>query len=327
MGRLVLNVDESEDQDYLRQNLQMLTDRIKVPCHIVRDVASGKVVNAIVDSPGHADLELRQAWEAVASASPRMVETLVPDDSPLRILSPQFSREQALIFDGIRYAAEMADVAYWRLFKLLQELAVLPPRELTTRQMAVAMLDAWSVVDSTNRLRDLVGGAPGIPHDTWWQLFMRRTSDIDDLRNEVQHQIDRDRIQKLVATAGQMWGFLSWAKARDGKYTGEWYMMSPGAVYSGDMWVFAGPALPQSPLPFGRVRLNAFGKEVYLGKTIKAVHDLVAALAENLNNGTVHPRSGTPAPDRDGGDIINRAELVMIMSDGTKKLVLPDVGA
>src|SRR5262249_16609843 len=162
----------------------------------------------------------------------------------------------------------MADIAYWRLFDLLQEMSSLPDTQLTTRQIATAMLDAWSIVDSVHRLRDLLNDVRGVPHDTWWQLFMRRTGDVADLRNEIQHQKDSKRIQSLIAKAEQIWGFLSWAEICKGRYTGKWYMMSPGAVYQGDKWIYAGPALPPTPLPFGRIRLHAYGKEVYLGKTL-----------------------------------------------------------
>src|SRR5215813_5594421 len=196
MGRLVLNVDKAEDQQYLRQNLDMLVGRVKTAATVIQEANSDIISSVILDSPNYTDAELEQVWSAVKSINPRRSNTLIPDDSPLRHLRNYFSREQALFFDGIRYAAEMADIAYWRLFDLLQEMSSLHDTELTTRQIATAMLDVWSVVDSVHRLRDLLD-VPGVPHDTWWQLFMRRTSDIADLRDEIQHQKDNARIQSL----------------------------------------------------------------------------------------------------------------------------------
>jgi hypothetical protein len=40
---------------------------------------------------------------------------LIPEDSPLRWLPHPYSKQQVLVFDGITYAAEMADIAYTRL--------------------------------------------------------------------------------------------------------------------------------------------------------------------------------------------------------------------
>ncbi len=325
MGKLVISVDDSEDQDCLRQNVRMLVGRVRANPEILQQNQSDKIKAIALDSSSHTDRELEQIWEVIKAVNPHMVETLIPDDSPLRQLPSDFSREQALVFDGIRYAAEMSDVAYWRLFKFLEELSCLSSSELTNRHIATAMLDAWSIVDSVHRLRDLINEAPGVTHDTWWKLFMNRTNDIAQLRDEVQHQIDNKRINALVTNAGQIWGFLSWAEVRNGEYTGIWKMMSPGAVYSGDKWIYNGPAVPPAPLPFGRIRLNAYGKEVYLGRSVKAVHDVVAALAEVLQKGTVKAR-GNPAVGRNGGDVIHESYIEALLSDGTIKTPLPDVG-
>jgi hypothetical protein len=253
------------------------------------------------------------------------MDVFIPDGSPIRKLRDDFSRKQTLIFDGIRYAAEMADIAYWRLFDLLQDISALPDNELTTRQIATAMLDVWSIVDSANRLRDLLRQVPGVRHDMWWELFMRRTRDIDALRNDIQHQIGKARLQSLVANAGQIWGFLSWAEIRDGRYTGTWHLMSPGAVYRNDEWIYAGPAVPPDPLPIGRIRLQAYGRNVYLGKIVKAVHDVISELTNAIEGGLVRA-VGSPAVGRNGGDIVHASRTEAILSDGSRVIVVPDRG-
>lgn len=326
MGKFIVNVAETEDQQYLKQNVDMLIGRIKTIATVLRDTNSGIIKAVSFYTPNFTDEELGKMWEAIKSVNPQRKDALIPDDSLLRRLRSDFSREQALIFDGIRYAAEMADIAYWRLFDLLQEMSSLPEGELTTRQMATAMLDVWSIVDSVNRLRDLLQQAPGVRQkDNWWKLFIRQTKDIDDLRNDIQHLNDKSRRKSLVANAGQIWGFLSWAEIHHGKYTGEWHMMSPGAVYKGDKWIYSGPALPSAPLPFGRIRLQAYGREVYLGKIIKAAHDVVTELAEAVHNGSVRA-VGNPAVDRNGGDIIYACCLEALLDNGRIVVVIPDVG-
>lgn len=327
MGRFFLEIDKTEDQQHLKQNLDMLVGRVKTAVAVIQDTSNGIIKAVVLDSPNYTDEKLGQMWDAIRSVNPRRSEVLIPDDSLLRRLRDDFSREQVLIFDGIRYAAEMADIAYWRLFDLLQEMSSLHNTELTTRQIAIAMLDVWSVVDSVHRLRDLLNDLPGVPKKTWFDLFLKRTQNVADLRDAIQHQVgkSRARIQSLVANAEQIWGFLSWAEVRDSRYTGEWYMMSPGAVFRGDKWIYAGPALPPAPLPFGRIRLHAYGKEVYLGKVLKAAHDVITALTEVLQNGSVRA-SGNPAIGRNGGDIIYASRIDAQLNDGRQVVVMPDVG-
>jgi molybdopterin converting factor small subunit len=326
MGRFVLNVGETENQQNLQQNIDMLAGRIKTTASVLRDTNKGVIKSVSFDSHSLTDEELRRMWEAIKSVNPQRRDVLIPDDSPLRRLRDDFSREQALIFDGIRYAAEMVDIAYWRLFDLLQEMSSLPESELTTRQIGTAMLDVWSIVDCVNRLRDLLDAKTiGVPKDTWWHLFKHRTVDINNLRNDIQHQIESRRLQSLVVNARQIWGFLSWAEIRNEKYTGDWHIMSPGAVYRNDKWVYAGPALPSAPLPFGRIRLQAYGRDLYLGNIIKAVHDVVAELTEALQKGSVRA-IGSPAVGRNGGDIIYASRLEALLDNGRKVVVIPDVG-
>jgi hypothetical protein len=48
---------------------------------------------------------------------------VIPEDSPLRRPPLALSRRQVLVLDGIRYAADMADIAYERLDSHLQNIA------------------------------------------------------------------------------------------------------------------------------------------------------------------------------------------------------------
>ena len=325
MGRLKVVIDSTENQQYVRQAIDMLIARTKATAAVVRSGNHDVIEAVIVESVILTDDELRRTWEQIESVNPRRNDILITDDSPIRKLPDDFSREQTLIFDGLRYAAEMADVAYWRLFDLLTEISALPDDKLTTRQIAAAMLDVWSIVDSVNRFRDLLRQAPGVRHDVWWELFMRRTKEIDALRNDIQHQIGKQRLQSLVTNAGQIWGFLSWAEIRNGRYTGNWHMMSPGAVYQNDHWIYAGPSLPAEPLPFGRIRLQAYGHDVYLGKIIKAVQAVIGELSKAIEDQLVRA-VGPPAVGRSGGDIVYASRIEALMSDGRKVTMVPDVG-
>lgn len=237
---------------------------------------------------------------------------MLTESSPLRKPPAELSRRQVLVLDGIRYAAEMAHIAYERLATHLQTIAA-SDGEPRVRDIGTAMLDAWSIVDSAHRFRDMLANLPGLPNQPWKRLLSDRTEDVATLRNKVQHQLGE--ISDLVTGGGQLWGYLSWAEYRDGKHTGKWLMMTAGSDYVGDTWYFAGPnALPFS-VPPGRVRLNAFGQQVYLGRTVEALREAVVKLEGDIESGVVRP-VGPPATDRRGADIVYEAFIEVLHLNG-----------
>ena len=81
--------------------------------------------------------------------------------------------------------AEMVDVAYSRLCKNLWE--VTNTEELKA-SVAPLFLDAWSIVDSVHRLRELLDQMPGLKKNTSaYQSFVRKTKIAKDFRNTAQH--------------------------------------------------------------------------------------------------------------------------------------------
>ena len=224
---------------------------------------------------------------------------LVPEDSPLRNPPRELSRKQILILDGIRYAAEIADLSYERLTAALHAISA-SKEERSTRDIAVAMADAWSIVDAVHRFHDFILSMPGLKHALWLKLFKKRTEDICELRNYVQHFLKE--IDKSLTSGGQLWGYISWAEVVGGRHTGKWLMISPGTVFVGDEWFFIGPMKLPFPVPEGCIRLNAFGKEVYLGRAVEAVREAVRKLTSELATGNVKPHS-IPAIDRRGADV------------------------
>lgn len=232
---------------------------------------------------------------------------LIPEDSPLRNPPKELSRKQILILDGIRFAAEIADVAYQRLAKNL--LSIAPSSlNLAESQIAMAMADAWTIVDSVHRFHDLIENMPGLKNGTWCKLLYSRTKDFIDLRDCVQHQLGE--IDNLITNAGQIWGYLSWAEVVGGRYTGMWLMLSPGNYYVDDQWFFVGPNKRLFHVPLGRIRLNAFGRQIYLGQGVRALLDAIAALSIELANGNVKP-IGTPASNRRGIDVMFKGGIMV----------------
>ena len=247
---------------------------------------------------------------------------LIPEDSPLRQPPATFSRRQVLILDGIRYSAEMASIAIERLDTHLQGLDA-SSNEPRVRDIASAMLDAWSIVDSAHRFCDLVQNMPGLGNRVLKRVVRERTRDVAKLRDCVQHQLGE--VEGLIGGGGQMWGYLSWAQVRDGRYTGKWLMMMAGSEYVGDEYLFIGPRVLPFSVPIGRVRLNAFGQEVHLGRTARALISAASDLASEIESGALRP-VGEPAKERRGADVVTEGWVevaVSMSSPQERELVRP----
>lgn len=143
---------------------------------------------------------------------------IIEANSPFNRLPSALNRKQALFLDGIRYCVEMADLAHsrlrWTLFThttTLDEPTDNQAEPLDNRAQAVpaAFQDAWSIVDSLQRLRGLLAQMPGIKQNAAeLQLFRRQTDAFENLRNGVQHL--NNHIDVLVAQNLPAWGVLSW---------------------------------------------------------------------------------------------------------------------
>jgi len=207
---------------------------------------------------------------------------LISENSILRHLQKYLSRRQTLLFDGVRYSAEMANIAYMRLEKQLQAIAF-SRDEPTSADIARAMLDAWSIVDSAHRFHDLVHNTPGLPGGTWKRLLKERVKEALDLRDFVQHQVSHE----MANVDGQIWGYLSWAEVREGRPTGKWLMISPGAIFKGDKWFFIGPKKSIPMVPISRIRLKVFDTQVYLGKLLNSIKSAVEEIETLFKNGNI----------------------------------------
>ena len=238
---------------------------------------------------------------------------MILENSPLRRPAASLSRRQVLILDGIRYAVDMADIAYSRLSAHLQAVAA-SPTEPSVGDIASAMLDAWSIVDSAHRLRDLVGNLPGLPNAPWRRLLEQRTAEVAELRDCVQHQLGE--IERLASGGGQLWGYLSWAELKGDKPTGRWHMMAAGSDYVGDSWLYIDPVVLPFSVPADRIRLNAFGRKIYLARIVEAAASAARSLENDISAGFVRP-VGQPALERRGADAVYMAVVEVLVTNST----------
>lgn len=159
--------------------------------------------------------------------------TLIPHDSPLHKLPTSLDRRMILFLDGIRYSFQIFELASTRLSHTLEDLSFIDqnPVELNSR-IASAISDAWTMIDSTHRLRELFQQIPGLRRkEPKLQLFMRRTAITEDLRNFFQHF--RNEIDAFVDHSMPLWGAISWIYTD--KKTGEEqnFSIMPGTFFLG----------------------------------------------------------------------------------------------
>lgn len=120
------------------------------------------------------------------------------------------TREIVHFADAMRMSVELAGYLESDIHRHVEELEDGGNRESLVR--AIGAL--WSLVDVTNRLRDLIQEAPKLrKRQPAVQLFLRNTTNVGGLRNYIQHL--RREIHKLPSNCTPIWGVLGWVSPAD----------------------------------------------------------------------------------------------------------------
>lgn len=140
---------------------------------------------------------------------------IIANESPLRRIPHGWDRKETLHFDAIRCSIEMIDLSFASLRNRLLELTKQHDLDKNKRipnpgqQIMGSMLDAWSVIDSTYRLRGLLEQIPRIKHNSPpLIIFDQKTENIETLRHLIQHL--NTEISKIVTRNSTVLGVLSW---------------------------------------------------------------------------------------------------------------------
>lgn len=136
-------------------------------------------------------------------------------------INPNYSDAVQILFrDGLNHSIIMANLSYSRLRADLLALSnndylrrkenkeTMSEEVVITHQIS-ALSNAWQVIDSVNRLRDLLRQAPGIKHGVEYELFVRNTEKVVCLRNNIQH-LSGTIIKKFIEGKIPAWGTLNW---------------------------------------------------------------------------------------------------------------------
>lgn len=211
--------------------------------------------------------------------------SLVASDSPLRSLPANLNPHQAMYLDGIRYSLDMAGIAYVRLRQGLFDIdAFIPERKKDIYPML--FLDAWSMVDSLNRLRVLLGNFRGMKNTPDKRVFLDGLASFLALRNNIQHL---DGTIKDVKAGEPAWGHLSWFHVDALSAEGEIVGGRSRLLVSGQVKDFSHNLVNPlgKPIQAGvdLVTLTAFGNVVSLSSAFYQIQDFAQTFDKTVKAG------------------------------------------
>jgi hypothetical protein len=215
---------------------------------------------------------------------------LISEQSPLRRIPQSLAPKQIIFYDGLRLTIETLDVAYYRLEANLINIATEEKQPLRGSAMAVALLDAWSIVDSTNRLRNFMEYLPSITKITKSELperiiFLKDTKIVVRLRNQIQH-LEKD-LEILAQTDEPVLGTLGWfaiqATEGDRIKTGRCNLLISGTLPPKQRTdSFVNPAGKTFHRGAGLVTLSSLGLSLCITDIIEQVGQMVVGLEREM---------------------------------------------
>lgn len=142
---------------------------------------------------------------------PALSGAVFDTESPFRRLPRDLDSTQRRFLEGVRFSVEMTQLSSTRLRGLLTAISLQGkyPSEVWPVPAAGAFLDAWSMVDSIHRLRELLLAMPKMKkHGSLLEIFMRASSAVEPLRNRIQH-LKGDLVNPQLVQL-PVWGTLGW---------------------------------------------------------------------------------------------------------------------
>jgi hypothetical protein len=156
---------------------------------------------------------------------------MLSENSILRRLPPGMNHKDLVFLDGIRYAGEIAGLAYLRLDSILTGLASSHTAR-TSQTYTAAFLDAWALVDAIDRSRllwKLLPGRPATPPDPTVKSFDELAQPVRALRNVADHLAQR--ADYIAASGNPVLGLLSWVTHTDDtRAAGHMCMLAAGTL-------------------------------------------------------------------------------------------------
>ena len=198
-------------------------------------------------------------------------------------------RRQQIFLDGIEMAIEMALIAYAQLRATIEYRTTTaesrpeePPESSLATQM---MMEAWSIVDSVNRLRVLIPHTPNLKKTPAIVSFLKSTEPVTTLRHFVQHL--EEKALEVATTGKPIWGSLSWVWAtpsdvHQGRLKISVYI--PGRLAKAKGHPIVNPIGKDIETPVGLITLTAAETTVNLSEVIEVVERFKSRYEKALQN-------------------------------------------
>lgn len=225
---------------------------------------------------------------------------VVTSDSPLRSLPEALDPKQAMFLDGIRFSAEIVQGAMDSLREVLAQVTL-----GESHLHAVAMMFAWAVVDSSNRIRVLMEGmkrAGWVRRTEVYRSQIRELKSALPLRDSTQHLDGAIRRHTDVELIPPVWGSLAWFVVTEVDESnrimaGEACFLRSGAVFPGAVGPgVVNPLGTVSVSKVDQIQLQAFDSTVSLSSLERAVEGVIERWEDRLRT-QVPPNSPTRASD------------------------------
>lgn len=213
---------------------------------------------------------------------------MLASDSALRLLPPQLDRRQMVLFDALRHAAEIVDLAYRRMQATLTAIAEAQVAGRETKDMyTAAFLDAWAMIDAIYKIRgilitlDAAGfsereAADGSPKATAF------TETITKVRNIGDHIVGT--ADQVIAASSTALGILSWFTPLAAKPArGVSCVLAPGTIADLKASII-NPLGLECDLPSGLVTLQAGKYKVSLSDAFRNTVTLIERVEVGLDH-------------------------------------------
>ena len=230
---------------------------------------------------------------------------MLSENSVFRKLPHGLSKDQIVFLDALRVSAEIAQQSYDELLAELREFSKkdhLPGK----RNFVTAIRHTWTVVDAVHRFRVVLQQAPRIKHNHVYELFMRRTKAVTEMRNTAQHL--NQRLQGIAKRSQGAYGTLTWIVGAGQDQVQRPFMLNIGTAYGR----VVGPVVDfEERLPVGeirRIRLELADRFLLLSDTQESLASMIRSLEGALS-------SVAEGKERFGSDQLMGFDFVPVSED------------
>ena len=200
---------------------------------------------------------------------------MLSEDSVLRKLPHGLSKKQIVFLDALRVSAEIAHRSYDDVFVELQVLGENGDPE-RPKNLLDAIRHTWTFVDSVHRFRVVLQQAPGIRHNYVYELFIRKTKCVTNMRDTAQHLYEK--LPGIAERSQGAYGTLTWVLGAGDDCVPKALMLNIGTAYG----QVIGPITDlEERLPIGeirRVRLELGERFLLLSDTYKRLGSMVQSI-------------------------------------------------